>query len=266
MKEEKMTKKTMVSSVTAFVLFLVINWAAVQARQVLLNENMDGCNVSSFGRLTDWSGDFGGFGFPLSLPPSVGNNLDDTSCAAAWIRISTPTTQTLALNPVTEAPGLYDFQARFACTSTGTPGTCTFILIIDGQPITLTGDPVKSASTNTDTYRTLTATGITINNPNAVVSLDCDVTGFAGQLTCFVTQATLTFDSLVAGDPHVIGLDGQRFDIQGESGSAFNILSDFDVQVCVFVFLFLFSTLFLQTSCPTHSPNDPPSFLHLLCR
>ena len=235
-----MTTKTMVSSVTVLVSLLLVNLATVQAQQVLSNSDMDGCN----GPLTDWSGDFGlGFGIPLSFQPSTaGYSLNDDSCAALWTLDSTPYTQTLNL-----VPGLYDFAASFACATVGNPGTCTFSLTIGGQSIALTGTFSKTTSSDTDTYETLTADNILITDPNAEVVLTCAVTDTIA-IGCFITQATLTFDGLVAGDPHYVGLNGQRFDIQGESGSAFNILSDFDVQVCVSPLSFCFFSLFLSFS------------------
>ncbi len=244
--KKKMTKKTMVSSVTALVLLLLVSWAAVQARQVLNNSDMDGCAIPSGGSvLLNWSGTAicgpGGNTLPCSF--SIGSILpggptpDPGFCAAFWQPGFSAYSQTLALTPVTEAPGLYAFEAYLGCYG---GGACTFSLTIDSQSITLSGTTTKPAA-RPDTYTPVTATGISITNPAAVVSIRCVVTGTA---FCTVTQATLTQQGGVIGDPHFVGLDGQRFDIQGQAGSAYSLLSDIDLQVCVFPLSYLLSPSF----------------------
>ena len=231
MKGEKTTTKTMVSSVTALVLFLLVSWAAVQARQVLNNSDMNGCTSGEM--LTSWTGT-GSCGGPCSKSPEsrmINAPLPNpNNCAAYWDAQPSVPSQALALTPGSEAPGLFDFEAFFGCYSDNPSDTCTFSLTIAGQSITLSGTTMKFG-TFPDSYTpSVTATGIRIDNPNAVVSINCVITGIAN---CYATRVTLTFVSLVSGDPHFVGLDGQIFDMIGKSGSAYALLSDEDVMVCV---------------------------------
>ena len=230
----------MVSSVTVLVLLLLVSWAAVQARQVLDNSDMNGCFVASQ-PLTGWTGNAGcgpSGDQPCSVNPGGqvegGPTPGPTDCAAKLISGFSLVSQKLALTG-SEAPGLYDFQAYWGCFDflggAGGPSSCTFSLTIDETPITpLSGTTTKPGSISPDTFTPVTATGISITNPIADVSINCIPSGDAA---CYVTQATLTQQGSVVGDPHFVGLDGQRFDIQGQPHSAYSLLSDFDLQVCV---------------------------------
>lgn len=179
---------------------------------------------------------------PFNQPCSIGAAIyvtgaplpDPDNCAALWQLGYSAYSQTLSLTPGSETPGLYAFEAYFGCFSSG-GGSCTFYLTIGGTLITLSGTTSKLGVISA-TYTPVTATGISITNPNAVVSIDCVATESA---SCYVTRATLTQQGGVIGDPHFVGLDGQRFDLQGAPGSAYSLLSDFDLQVCVSPLSFL---------------------------
>ncbi len=232
MKGEKTTKKTMVSSVTVLVLLLLVNLAAVQARQVISNSDMDGCTSTarSIDTLAGWSGMAMCDGGPCSYNPGTAATDSPTpdpfDCAAFWRSGDSPNTQILSLSNA-ETAGLFDFQAYFACIRHVVDGgNCVFFLTIDGQSIALSGLTTRPA-TAISSYTILSSTGISISNPNAVISLYCAATS----ATCVVTQATLTTQGIVSGDPHALGFDGQIFDVLGQPNSAFNLLSDFDVQV-----------------------------------
>ncbi len=265
-----MTTKTMVSSVTVLVLLLLVNLAAVQARQVLNNSDMNGCTGGGGNVLTVWTGT-GGCGPSGNQPCSVtvgsivtgGPQPDPNNCAAYWQPGFSAYSQTLSLTPGSEAPGLYDFEAYYACIdSFGLGGTCTFSLTIGGTSILLTGAATKNA-VNPDPYTPLTATGISIINPNAVVSIDCAT----GTADCFVTRITLIQQGSVVGDPHFVGLDGQIFDLTGDAGSAYALLSDKDVMVCVFpLSVSLFPSLFCDLFDQETHPNDPHHLSIILCR
>ena len=232
----------MVSSVTILVLLLLVSLAAVQAQQVLNNFNMDGCGGSS-GLLTDWTGT--AFCGPSSDQPcslssmafvSGGPTPGLSDCAAQWAPGVSAYSQNVVLTP-----GSYNFQAFLGCFDFGGVGECTFTLTIDSTPITLSG-ATKNAVDSGATYTPVTATGIPITNPAVTVSLDCALT--SGSSYCLVTQATLTRQAVVVGDPHFVGLDGQIFDMTGEAGSAYSLLSDKDVMVCVFPLSYLLSPSF----------------------
>ena len=169
-----------------------------------------------------------------------GPSSNPDGCAADWYdRDPFPIFQTLNLNPTTQVPGTYDFQAYFGCVQSAGSGTCTFSLSINGVNIPLTGTFTKTTSSKSDTYSIVTAQDIPINAADAVVSIYCAT---ASGMDCYVAQATLTFDSFIIDDPHLLGFDGQRFDMIGMSGSSYNLLSDVDIQVCVsppFLLLFL---------------------------
>ena len=252
---------------TALVLLLLVNWAAIQARQVLNNENMDGCN-SSFGPLTGWTGT-GGCSGNQPCSAVTGGTVQGgptpgppTDCTALWHSGYSAYSQTLSLSG-SEAPGLYDFQAFLGCYRPGPgPGICTFSLTIDGTPISLIGTTAKPAVFPPDTFTPLTAEDISIINPTAVVSINCVPTGGA---QCFVTQATLTFVSLVIADPHFVGLDGQKFDIIGQPHSAYSLLSDKDVMVCVFPLSVSFSFIF-GICLIKRLTSDPHHLFFILCR
>jgi len=236
---------------------------------VLNNFNMDGCPGFSGGRasLTGWTGTSSGCGGGAQ-PCSLNSNgfasgaptPDPNGCAAFWD--SNPAysaiSQTLDLQPG-EVTGLFDFQAFWACRGSGSE-TCTLSLTIDDTFITLS-EPTTRDGANPATYNEITSTGISINNPNAVVSIDCVATG--GTI-CLLTQATLSTQGTVIGDPHFTGLDGQRFDATGKPGSSYNLISDSDLQVFSLFSFFVFFPPFSGICFDQDSPKcDPSSSLHL---
>jgi len=250
-----MTKKTMVSGVKVLALLLLVNVAVVQARQVLLNENMNGCTATPGVTvpLDVWEGTSGGICGDNARPCSAntvelvsgGPTAGSNDCAARWNANPgfSPISQTLNLQ-AGEAPGLFDFQAFWACF--GSSGFCSLSLTIrEGSTptlITLSEPTTKSATSSPSYDPATTATGISISNPNAIVEINCvTIPG----TNCFLTQATLSTQGTVIGDPHFKGLDGQRFDTTGEPGSSYNLITDSDLQVCclllscVFFFHFL---------------------------
>jgi len=224
-----------------FVVVLSTLAAVVLAQtQILPNPDMDGCGSAASGSS------------PLIGWTALRNGVDDTEDRS--INVASPSffleqgtgpasdtctawfggVATLVLTPNSfvnaagiTSPSLFTFSGWFACDTASSIESCSFSLLIN-EDLSIPLGTIEAS--NPAPFEQFT-TQITFNPSSDSFSIVGNAP--SDDLFGYVTQALLTFDETIEGDPH-INLGFMKFDFEGQPNRIYNLISSPSLQVILF--------------------------------